>query len=290
MREQSVAGWEEFQEQVGQLRARQQSSDREVSPLLFRGQRRAEWPLETALERTSGGKHMRYIDYYRHISVIRPEVEVFTERAWDIQSYSEVRDLSKDYDSFRLKMFFGEYPAHAYMAHRSPNVAAYFAFRDVPHDDQSVAIFVLSEASSKMGSSRVPMIYRLGPNVKTHRRHFLQQSEYTMCLEFESGEWRFAQHESVPPWPGGTLDESYNFDLRKYVIPVADRLKVLRQLDEYNLNAFSLFGSEESLMDTLALKRFELPQSRPRETTACALQLELTALTGSNEHQSLHGS
>jgi hypothetical protein len=37
-------------------------------------------------------------------------------------------------------------------------------------------------------------------------------------------------------------------------------VKVLRELDEYNVNSFSLFGSEESLMDTLATQEFCLPQ------------------------------
>ncbi len=30
--------------------------------------------------------------------------------------------------------------------------------------------------------------------------------------------------------------------------------KVQKMLDSYNLNAFSLFGSEESLMETMALR------------------------------------
>jgi len=35
-------------------------------------------------------------------------------------------------------------------------------------------------------------------------------------------------------------------------------LKVLKILDSYNLNAFSLFGSEESLMETLAARELDL--------------------------------
>ena len=36
------------------------------------------------------------------------------------------------------------------------------------------------------------------------------------------------------------------------------RQSVLKVLDEFSVNAFSLFGSEESLMDTLALREFFL--------------------------------
>jgi hypothetical protein len=42
----------------------------------------------------------------------------------------------------------------------------------------------------------------------------------------------------------------------KFTIPVTEQPKVLALLDEYNLNAFSLFGSEEHLMETLATREF----------------------------------
>jgi hypothetical protein len=47
--------------------------------------------------------------------------------------------------------------------------------------------------------------------------------------------------------------------LWKFNIPSTERLKVLRLLnDDYNINAFSLFGSEESLMETMALRELDL--------------------------------
>jgi hypothetical protein len=97
----------------------------------------------------------------------------------------------------------------------------------------------------------MPVIYRLGPYVGTHRRHFLQQSEYTMCLNFED-EWRFEQYQGV--------FEGYRRQgiLWKFNIPATERLKVLKLLEEYNLNAFSLFDSEESLMETMALREMHL--------------------------------
>ena len=46
----------------------------------------------------------------------------------------------------------------------------------------------------------------------------------------------------------------------KITIPATERAKVLQELNDYNVNSFSLFGSEESLMDTLATREFCLPQ------------------------------
>jgi len=42
--------------------------------------------------------------------------------------------------------------------------------------------------------------------------------------------------------------------LWKFNVPSSERVKVLRILDGYNISALSLFGSEESLMETMALR------------------------------------
>jgi hypothetical protein len=46
--------------------------------------------------------------------------------------------------------------------------------------------------------------------------------------------------------------------LWKIEIPASERVKVLHFLDKFNLNAFSLFDSEESLMETLAFRGIDL--------------------------------
>jgi hypothetical protein len=38
----------------------------------------------------------------------------------------------------------------------------------------------------------------------------------------------------------------------------SEREKVLRVLNDYNLNAFSLFGSQESLLETMWLREYTL--------------------------------
>jgi hypothetical protein len=116
--------------------------------------------------------------------------------------------------------------------------------------DKKVSIYAFSEARLRARGNQRALIYRFGPYVGTHRRHFLQQSEYTICIIFDN-EWRFAQYEEV-------------FDTRnhhqgafwKFNIPSSERLKVLSLFDKYNLNAFSLFESDESLMETMAYREF----------------------------------
>ncbi len=43
----------------------------------------------------------------------------------------------------------------------------------------------------------------------------------------------------------------------KFTLPAAERLKVLKRLDEYNLNAYSLFPTEDALLETVALREME---------------------------------
>ena len=95
------------------------------------------------------------------------------------------------------------------------------------------------------------VMYCFGPYVKTHRRHVLQQSEYTVCLSFHD-EWRFETYNSV--FEDGYSQQAFCW---KFTVPTTERSKVLALLDEYNLNAFSLFGSEESLMEALANREFK---------------------------------
>jgi len=101
-------------------------------------------------------------------------------------------------------------------------------------------------------SSAEPWIQRTGPYVSTHRRHFLQQSDYTLCMNFHENAWYFAGHTEV--FGRGDIHQDL---LWKFNIPWTERLKVLKLLDDYNLNALSLFDSEEALMETMALRELE---------------------------------
>jgi len=137
-------------------------------------------------------------------------------------------------------------------------MAAFFAFRKTFWGDgtpnRKASIFVLSEEQFTVRGSDMPSIFRMGPYVRTHRRHFLQQSEYTVCLIFDSA-WRFAQYDDVFNRPNAHQGVCLKFN-----IPLTEGPKILRLLDEYNLNTSSLFSTEEGLMETLAMREFAFGQ------------------------------
>lgn len=270
-RERDVNSWEEFEEQLGHIRKQA------TSQLLFRGQSDSHWPLSTTLDREPNGQGTLFKNYYRAISKAKTEIESLTNKDWDIPEYPTVERWVTEYDEFSRKLSFGQFPAYPYMVHvrhhgfpsplldwsRSHYVAAYFAFckrRDDSAHKAKVSIHVFSEGTFRAHGNQMPLVYRLGPYVKTHRRHFLQQCDYTLCVIFD-GEWRFEQYQRVFDWRNQTQGSFWKFN-----IPYSERVKVLKRLDEHNLNAFSLFGSEESLMETMALRTWHLgEESLPEE-------------------------
>ena len=90
------------------------------------------------------------------------------------------------------------------------------------------------------------MIQLLVGHTRTPRRHFFQQSIYTVCESRADGKWSFDSHQKVFDNPHPKQDFLGKFDILS-----AERVKIMGLLDQYNLNAFSLFESEESLLETL---------------------------------------
>lgn len=93
----------------------------------------------------------------------------------------------------------------------------------------------------------------MGPNITTHRRHHLQQCEYTFCIEGVSSGLYFASHEEAfkSAFPKQEQDL-----IEKYILPISKKSQFLAQLDLMNINAYSLFETEEGLMNKLANEKF----------------------------------
>ena len=266
----NLVTWEEFEEKLQELR---KEHGPRFSGLLFRGQGNSYWPLKTTLERAPVKSEMSFQDYYETIYRATPTIESYTEKSWDVPDPHEVGSLTARVEPFasftaeEYKTWGRVFSYMVYLRHHgfpspfldwtlSPYIATFFAFRSPIECVKKVSIYAYREMLNarekpKVFSSAKPTIYNLREQyVRTHPRHFLQQCEYTFCAENNGGEWRFAPHEDVPERDDPNVDV-----LWKFVIPSTERLKVLKFLnDDCNINAFSLFRSEESLMETMALR------------------------------------
>ena len=90
-----------------------------------------------------------------------------------------------------------------------------------------------------------------GPWVKTHPRHVLQQAQYTIAVKQESGRWKVANHQDV------FADHSISQDrLTKLVLPASEASRVMKELDEMNINSYSLFQTPDALLQTVGARLF----------------------------------
>jgi FRG domain len=259
MEEIETNSWQEFEQKLTHVR---DNLDGRFSPLLFRGQSNSkEWKLETTLER-DGERNMRIGDYYRLIMRIKPDIETFTGKNWDLDDPPKIENLLSSDEGFDHFPTAAIYQYMVYLRHHGfpsplldwsmqPAIAALFAFEDraVGVEKRSIYAFCEMPKATKSFWGNGPRIRNPMHNVRTHPRHLRQQSMYTMCGSFDGSAWRFHSHEDVC-----ASGRSHQDVLWKFNIPSSERVSVLRLLDSYNLNAYSLFDSEESLMRTLWLR------------------------------------
>lgn len=256
--------WEDLERYVHNLEQSRKASIndfRHCSTLLYRGHADCGWQLATTLER-SAPKMNRLSDYYRAAAVAKTQIESFTARSWPEINCLSVADRLTSYDTLRH----GQLPHCEYLAYlrhhgfpsplldwtRSLYIAAFFAF-ERPRASR-VAIFVYQEYAGhgKLSVSDKPQIHSLGPNINTHQRHFLQQAEYTAALRFQNQMWMIDDHTNVFLNGNETQDR-----LWKLTLPASEAPAVMRKLEQYNINAFSLFQSEDALLATVAASLFQ---------------------------------
>jgi hypothetical protein len=260
----NISSWSDF---ANSMESKLNRDSREiVYPEYYRGQANSTWGLKTTLERNTG-TNLEATSYYKMIEEIAPMIETFTGKKWDLPGCDEfLNDLAKTRE-LSIRQQNNEHTILQYMAYLrhfgypsplldwtySPFVAAYFAFRDVASNAESVAIYTYMEAwdAPDITETDQPQIYSLDPKSRNTERHYLQQSIYTVALRNNDGKVYFANHED----PRMVAREAEPY-LTKYVLPASERAMALYSLDAYNINSYSLFGSEESLLETMFLRKY----------------------------------
>lgn len=249
-----VDSWEQWKDIIPDLMAERSvgdAGDSSISSMLFRGHRSASWELKSTLERK--GLELPLIDEYaREIKAVKLAFESYLGSTWVSEfARSEAPAPPENYE-FMVYLRHHGYPTPLLDWTRSPYVASFFAFQ-YPSSEESVAIFSFREYRSK-GIPERPndsKIVCCGPTIRTHKRHYAQQAEYTYCRRKINGEWLYAEHEKALEGSGAA-----RCVLEKYILPASIRRDVLAELDSMNINAYTLFGSEEGLAEMLANREY----------------------------------
>jgi len=255
MKEKTLKSWEEFEQAlVGineETKALQEKTQRHVDYPFFRGVSNSQYHLESTLDRIKKG--MSLSEYYRIAKIAHKHVATCTGREWNLETKVHFGEFDLPACEFMAYLRHNGFPSPFTDWTRSPYIAAFFAFRDIcstAKNKEYVSIFVYREycGTGKSWWGQEPHIHTLGHTIATHRNHYLQQSEYLFCVKQENkNEYRFANYEDVKEKEGQDF-------LIKYNIPVSEQYKVLKKLDSMNITPYSLFDSETSLVETLALR------------------------------------
>ncbi|HEX3652931.1 MAG TPA: FRG domain-containing protein [Rhizomicrobium sp.] len=255
-----VKTWEDCEKRLRKLEAKHSTPS---TRCWFRGHSRRDWRLKTTLERRYAAQ-FSVGQYFDLMTQTLPLVENFTGGTWPEPKWEKFEG--------RFNRYFLANGALSYMAYlrhhgfpspfldwtSSPYIAAYFAFAEArrvdteTQPDPMVAIFAYSETPNHVKTSKSdgPFIVTHGGfGLRTHTRHFQQKSCYTVCVEKRDDIWWFVPHQQVFDYGDGIQDKLYKIE-----IPYSERVKALTFFDKFNLNHVSLFGSAESLMETLAFR------------------------------------
>ncbi len=248
MFESKDATWAEFKELVSQPDI---YSKEPWKSSLFRGISNENYTLSSTLDRALPGCSLA--KYNRILRSIVNEVNSFTGSNWEVP-LNNFEDMNNQPWSNELPLEFVSYLRHhGYPTpildwSMSPYVAAFFGIRTCIEGKFSIYHLKLNGITG--GELGMPQIQIVGPNIKTHERHYLQQSMYTMCLKKNEEKWVYCSHQEAVT---GRYPDIIG-KLVKYNIDCSEIEKVAFDLKLANISAYSLFQNDESFLETLAKK------------------------------------
>lgn len=265
MKEYKINNWQEFVEKIDQVehetkRLELVNTNLFVSKPLYRGQSMSSWKLNSTLDRIE--KNCTVLKYLRVIKRIKSQLQSFTSNRWtlrddkiELDAINERDHFSTNYYKYMTHLRHHGFPSPLLDWSRSPYLAAFFAFNEAELEDVAIFMYRDDIGEGKTWAGSQARICLMGPNVTTHRRHHLQQCEYTFCIQEVGKKLLFANYEEAFKEAGERQDI-----LEKYVIPISQRRDFLRRLNSMNINKYSLFESEEGMMNKLSNEEFVIKE------------------------------
>ncbi len=232
-----------FQSEIGQERV-----------TLFRGQIDHEWKIRTSLER-HGIEIIKCEEYYRKIDSYKPLINPLIENRYE-------RKLTRSgypFDFNEYEKGSWELPEMEYLAYlrhhgfptplvdlsRSCFVALFFACEDFNQRNKDGKVFLYSPPQMRLGGNDIPDLRIIGRYVEAGKRHFAQQSQYVIPIVYDSV-WKFITFSNV------TDSKSNKHVLQEIIISKNVKAKLMKELNEMNINRYTMYLNEDALIKSLA--------------------------------------
>ncbi len=224
------------------------------SGILYRGQLNSCWEIKSSLER-HGINRIPCKEYYRLIDRYKPLLNPIIDRKFERKSNQSGYPFDfKEYEEGSWRLPEMEYLA--YLRHHgfptplidwsaSPYVALYFACEDFLESQTNGKVFVYAPPSIRLGGNNIPDLRHIGRYVEAGKRHFAQQSEYLIPTVYVS-EWEFVSHNEV--MQSGKNDHL----IIEVEICNTSKANIIRELSRMNINRYSKYLDEDSLIKTFA--------------------------------------
>ncbi len=267
-----IASWSEFGGVVEEIRAEYGhipyvGGRTKANLILFRGQSDHSWPLATTLERSSNEEFSLERYHWRAHGCLAP-LESITGKRWPDwpRNPTELGEALRKIDPLK-RVYPPGYSFVVYLRHHgfpsplldwstSPYVAAYFAYAEKT-DAERVAVFAYIETTSggKGFKGGEPRITAEGPHVTTDPRHFTQKCWYTVATRYDETKKSHVYCSHMDIFDLGAVNQDV---LWKITIPAQDRPRALQELEDYNIDHYTLFQTEDALVKSLATRQFDL--------------------------------
>ncbi len=260
----AIKSWDNFENQISELYGAgdTKSVNARSSAVLFRGQSDSEWDLKSTLERYLNCDKISISEYYKIIYNAKSRIENATNKKWNIPATSDYEIYLKastsgiadlEYRDYMVYLRHHGFPSPLLDWTSSHDIAAYFAFHEKRSDKVAIFAYIENVSSGKSGRSYEPNIATFNSPCKpTTNRHFKQQSTYTICsMKDNKDQSYYSCHGNV-----FTRNERSQDLLLKIILPSSERLRVLKHISMKGINAYALFESTESLMETIAFEEF----------------------------------
>lgn len=265
-----VNNWTEFKESIKEIKREhgvsfQGSIHEEQNTILYRGLANSKWSLQTTLERYTDNEKYTLIKYLQRAISSSKEIEAFTGKNWNLPTFPVLREIAKEimpplldipcYDYLTYLRHYG-FPSPLLDWTKSPYIASFFAYAEAEKKVDS-AVYVYIHKSCKFRSCNInePVINLHGPFTNTDKRHFSQKAFYTTSTLFKEDT---KQHVFSPHEKAFEQTQSCDIDLYKFILPHEAKDEALEEMQDFNLDYYSIFHTEDALIKSVAMRSLKV--------------------------------